>query len=282
MRKIHVLPVVGLALLALFGCSAEGGSGSIQAAGNELTPQGLAKDKVFTACIDPEYPPLEYFADGSGGKIVGFDADAFRAVADRWEVSPEFEVTSFDGLMPGLQAGRCDVIFGTLYQSAARAEVADSISLMKTGPAILTTPDRADELRQKSDLCGLRAASQVASTNTEAIQEVSDQCVADGDKPIKISEYPKTAETVLAVLNGKADLLVETDVAVAYMETQNRGRLAMLGEIFEPDTTFGVFVAKNSPLREDLTLALEALRADDTFASIAKEYNLHPTVLDVS
>lgn len=270
------------ALLALSGCSAPSSDTAetdSDAASN--APAGLITEGVLTACIDPEYPPLEYYADGSGGEIIGFDADSIRALADYWGVEAKMEVTSFDGLMPGLQAGRCDMIFGGLYQSPERAEIADSVAVMNAGPAVLAAPDVAKTLTKPEDLCGLRVATQAASSNALSVQALSEQCVADGKPAIEATEYPKTAETVLAVLNGKADALVETNVAAAYMATQNEGRLEVAGSVFEPDTTFGVFFAKGSPLVEPAAEALRALFDDGTLVSIAEEYNLDAEIVNV-
>lgn len=244
-------------------------------------PEGLVNANAFTACIDPEYAPLEYYADSTGGDIIGFDADSIRAVADHWGVEAKFEITSFDGLMPGLQSGKCDVIFGGLYMSEERLQIADASAIMNAGPAALAAPDLAAKLKEGADLCGLRVATQSASSNSVSVQKLSEKCVADGKEAIKNTEYPKTAETVLAVINGKSDVLVETNVGAAYMATQNEGLLAVANGVFDPDTTFGVFTPKDGELTDAVAEALRALYDDGTFAKIAAEYNLDASILDV-
>lgn len=268
-----------IGLLALSGCSASAGDEA--AAGNSNTPKDLVKAGQVTLCIDPEYPPLEYYADGSGGDIVGFDADAGRALADHWGVQVKFEVTSFDGLMPGLQTGRCDIILGGLYTSPARMEVADAAPIMNAGPAAIAAPGLAGELKTKLDLCGRKVVAQAASSNAASVQAMGEECTAAGkDAPI-LSEYPKTSDTVLAVLNGKADVLVETNVAAAYMVAQNKGKLELAGQVFDPDTTFGVFTKKGSPMTPAIASAFKALKDDGSLAKIAEKYNLDPTIVDV-
>jgi len=244
-------------------------------------PGGLVSANAFTACISPEYPPLEYYADSTGGEIIGFDADGIRAVADYWGVEAKFEVSSFDGLMPGLQSGRCDVIFGGLYMTEERLQIADATAIMNAGMAALAAPDLAGKLTEPSDLCGLRVVTQSASANASSAATLSEECIADGKDGITISEYPKTAETVLAVLNGKADVLVETNVAAAYMATQNEGLLAVANGVFDADTTFGVFTPKDGVLTGPLAEALRALYDDGTLAKIAADYNLDASIVDV-
>ena len=268
-----------IGILALSGCSAS--TEGEAAVGNSNTPKGLVNAGQVTLCIDPEYPPLEYYADGSGGELIGFDADAGRALADHWGVKVKFEVTSFDGLMPGLQSGRCDMILGGLYTSPARLEVADATSIMNAGPAALAAPGLAAELKNKMDLCGKKVVAQAASSNAASIKALGEDCTKGGKNAPILSEYPKTSDTVLAVINGKADVLVETNVAAAYMVTQNQGKLEMAKQVFDPDTSFGVFSKKGSDLSPAIASAFKALKDDGSLAKVAAKYNLDPTILDV-
>ncbi|MHC6222395.1 transporter substrate-binding domain-containing protein [Arthrobacter sp. MMS24-S77] len=244
-------------------------------------PKGLATSGKLTLCIDPEYAPLEYYANGSSGDIVGFDADAARALAKHWGVDAKFEVTTFDGLMPGLQTRRCDAIFGGLYMSKARLDVADASAVMNAGPAILAAPGSAGNYKTALDLCGHSVAAQSASANAARITALKDECKKAGKDEPKLTEYPKTAETVLAVLNGKSEALIETNVAAAYMAAQNEGKLAVAPGVFPADTTFGVFTRKNDPLSPAIAQALKELHQDGTLAKIAKDNKLDATIVDV-
>jgi len=279
-KGIKFTVAASAAVLALAGCGSSGDSGD-EAAASGNAPAGLVNDGQATLCIDPEYPPLEYYADGSGGDIIGFDADAGRALAEHWGVEVKFEVTAFDGLMPGLQSRRCDMILGGLYMSEERLQVADAAPIMNAGPAVLAPPAKASELTGATDLCGRTVAAQAASSNAARVKALAEECSAEGKEAPKLTEYPKTAETVLAVLNGKADALVETNVAASYMETQNEGKLQVAPGVFETDTQFGVFTRKGDELSPAVADAFKALHEDGTLATIAEKYNLDPEILDV-
>ncbi|WP_028267827.1 transporter substrate-binding domain-containing protein [Arthrobacter sp. MA-N2] len=267
-------------VLALSGCgNAAASSPAGQASAN--APEGLTTSGKLTLCIDPEYAPLEYYANGSGGDIAGFDADAARALAKHWGVEAKFEVTTFDGLMPGLQTRRCDAIFGGLYMSQARLQVADAAPVMKAGPTIVASPANVDKFKTPLDLCGHSVAAQAASSNAARITSLKDECKQAGKDEPRLTEYPKTAETVLAVINGKSDALIETNVAAAYMASQNEGKLAVASKIFPADTTFGVFTRKNNTLTPALAQALKDLQKDGTLAKIATDNKLEASIVDV-
>jgi polar amino acid transport system substrate-binding protein len=270
---------VGVIALALSGCSNASPAATGEASGN--APKGLVNSGKLTLCIDPEYAPLEYYANGSGGEIIGFDADAARALANHWGVETKFEVTSFDGLMPGLQTRRCDAIFGGLYMSPARLEVADAAPVMNAGPAILAAPSKTTQFKAPLDLCGQSVAAQAASSNAARIVTLKDECKAAGKEEPRLTEYPKTAETVLAVINGKSDALIETNVAAAYMASQNEGKLTEAAGVFPTDTQFGVFTRKNDSLTPAVAEALKALHEDGTLAKIAQDNKLDPAIVDV-
>src|SRR5579862_667641 len=113
--RVLGLAAVASAALLLTACSGSSNGDSGAVAANSKAPAGLLTAGTLTACIDPEYAPLEYYKNGSSGDIVGFDADGVRALAAHWGVTPKLVATSFDGLMPALNAGRCDVVWSGLY-----------------------------------------------------------------------------------------------------------------------------------------------------------------------
>ena len=279
LRVLGLAAVAAAAVLTLSACS--GGSSASTPASNSKAPAGLMTSGTLTACIDPEYAPLEYYKNGSSGDIVGFDADGVRALAAKWGVTPKLVATSFDGLMPALNAGRCDIVWSGLYQSDARKAISDSAPDMKAGPVAVAALDFAAKLSTPEDLCGLRVVTQSASANSTDVADVSKKCVADGKKAIQQSNYPQTAQTVLAVLNGKADVLVETNVGAAYIASQNEGKLAVAKNVFPAETTFGVFTAKGSKLTAPVAAGLKALYTDGTLKKLAEQYKLDPATLDV-
>ena len=101
-----------LKLFALAGLFAATLSGGAMAADGKPS---FVSSGSFQVCSDPTFPPLEFFEKTGDREPSGFDADLIRALAKHWGVKPRFIVTEFTGLLPGLDAKRCDaVISGTL------------------------------------------------------------------------------------------------------------------------------------------------------------------------
>lgn len=278
---------IGLAAVVslLTGCSATTKDAEPAAATGDSAAapaiEGLIKPGELSVCIDPEYAPLEYYENGSGGDIIGADADSAKALAEHLGLDLRFEVVSFDGLIPGITTGRCDLQLGGLYMSPERLQVTDATPFMQAGAAIIVNKKIEGDVAKAEDLCGLSVAAQSASSNSIKIHEISDQCKADGKPAVKITEYPQTAPTVLAVVNGKSDALIETNVGAAYIASQNKDTLTVAPGIFEPDTTFGAFTKKGNPLLDTVAKGLKELHDDGTLAEIMTKYELDPTIVDV-
>jgi polar amino acid transport system substrate-binding protein len=275
--------LLGTAILALSLSACGGGSSPAStapsAAAVEAAPSGLITAGQLKICIDPEYAPLEYFSNGTSGDIIGFDADGARALASYWGLTPTFQQAAFDGLMPALQAKRCDVMWSGLYTSPARLQVADGAKYLNTGPGIVVAAKNKDSIKVADDLCGKTVAAQNGGANAATVRALGEKCVQGGKGNINVAEYPKVAETVLAVTNGKADALVETDVAIADIVAKSNGALVPVEGVFPTDTTFGVFTIKGGPLSEPVDKAVKALIRNGTLAELAKKYGLNPDKL---
>lgn len=286
MRKtIGTVAAIGLAVtLAACGGSSDtpasssaaaaGGSGSGSAAAG-AAPAGLIDSSSLSVCIDPEYAPLEYFEGTDTSSPVGFDADSARALGTLWGVETTWQITSFDGLIPALQANRCDIVWSGLYTSTERLAVADGAPYLETGPGLIVASGTTD-ITDSDSLSGKTVAVQGGGANEATLQTLSDQFTAAGKDPITIQPYPKVAETVAAVTNGKAQALIETDVAVGDIVGKSSGALKAVDGVFPTETQFGVFTVKGSELSPAVADGVKKLAADGTLATLATKYGLDP------
>ena len=80
----------------------------------------------------------------------------------------------------------------------------------------------------------------------------------------------------MAVTNGKADALIETDVAIADMVSKSSGKLVAVPNAFPTNTQFGIYTPKGSALTTAVAAAVKALAADGTLAKLAGTYGLDP------
>lgn len=256
--------------LAITGCA-----GQSTSSGEGGGPEGLAKAGTLQHCLALSYPPLEYRTHGSSGKIVGWDVDSARAIAKKWGVKHKTNVMAFDGLIPGLDTGKCDVVWSGMYVNKARTQVADATPVLHTGSQIAVRKDEADDVKTREDVCGLRIAAQVATEDLRHLKALSNECVKDGRKPVTIREFPGTLDALSNVRDGRLDGIIDTSVLTAELVRRNKD-MAVVDGLFPLDYWFGAYTRKGSPLGPELRDAITKAVQDGTMTDLAEQYGLDP------
>lgn len=243
-------------------------------------PAGLLKDGELSACITSEaYPPLEYF--DANGQLIGFEVEAFKAVAARLGLEPRHVETTFEGLIPGLQAERCDLVWAGLYLSEKRLAVADAVPELATGQVILVPKGNPAGIRSEADACGRKIAIQSGGIVEQTIAAASEACVAAGRPAIEVQAYQKVVDEFQQLVLGRVDGVWETDMGVAGFMLDNPGKYE-IGFAFPKTDKFAVYLGKGkTELKDALAEALRALKADGTLLALAEKYQVDPGTLEV-
>jgi len=273
MRKSAIPLFIATAALALSvsACSApdEGGSDKPDAG------LPVIDDGSLTVCISKNaYEPM-YWKEGTS--YSGFDPDSIAAIADALDLSVRYNESAFDGLLPALMSGRCDILRSGLYINDDRKANADAIPYLNTGPALIVPEGNPLGLRSTDDLSGVRIAVQAASANEKILREVSEQLEQAGKAGIELSVYPELPETIAALQNGRVDATMETDVAATQAAKTLGAGYEVADEIFPAETNFGMFLAKGSDLTPKIVEVAQALTKDGTFEALAEKHSLLPS-----
>lgn len=88
--------------------------------GATLTSAGAQQLHIGTSA---DYPPWE-LVDASG-QIIGFDRDVGDELCKRMETSCEWQNQTYDGLLPGLQVGKFDLVMSGVSINEERAQRVD-------------------------------------------------------------------------------------------------------------------------------------------------------------
>ncbi|MDR2567478.1 MAG: transporter substrate-binding domain-containing protein [Bifidobacteriaceae bacterium] len=271
-KSAKALSTAALVISSAFATAACGTEDNGAASPSSSAP--VVQAGQLTVCISKNaYPPLYW---NEGGKLQGFEVDSLEKIAGELDLKLVFTEVAFDGLLPGLAAGRCDIMRSGLYINEERTATFDAIPYLMTGPALIVPPGNPKGIETVEDLAGLRVAAQGASANETKIKEVSDQLAEAGLEPVEISVYPEMPETIAALQNGRVDGTIETDVAaVQAAQTLGEGWLA-LDELFDAGTEFGMYFAKDSALLPQVREAARKLTEEGVFGEIAVKHGLNP------
>jgi octopine/nopaline transport system substrate-binding protein len=258
----------------------------------------LGKDwKTVVVGTEGGYPP--YNLTDSAGKIVGFEPDLLADLCARMKVECKTIAQDWDGMIPGLQAGKFDVIMDGMSITDDRKKVIDFSAPYASPPAIflaLKTSPLA-KVPENGKIVSLDANSKDADQAIKDLQaaakgltigvQVSTTHASFADKYLKgfatIKEYKTTDERDLDLKSGRIDFELDDQPTIAgVLDHPDTGDLAIVG----PQFIGGVFgIGNGFGLRKsdaDLTAMFDkALQGAIADGSVSK-YSVKWFKIDVT
>jgi polar amino acid transport system substrate-binding protein len=263
--------------LAATGC---GGDDSNEAesqpasTGGASAPAPIAKAGKLTACMDVSFPPMEYFESAGSRKPVGFDVDLVTAIAKQWGVTPQFSETAFDGLLPALSGGRCDVVASGIFVTPERTATFPAVPYFKSRRVLLVKQGNPEGIKALEDLSGKTAATQVSTEYEKTLRKLDKDLKAQGKPGITVQTYPKASDAVQQLVVGRAVAVYTQDTEAAFRSKAQPGQFEIA--FADPAAeTFGIYHRKDqTELGTGLKTTVEKMRQDGSLAEIAKRWGL--------
>ncbi|WOF23749.1 ABC transporter substrate-binding protein [Microbacterium betulae] len=259
-----------VAALALAGCAADTTADDTTA--DEASSGGYVNEGTLTIGTgEPAYYPWAIDDDPSSGE--GFEAAVAYAVADELGFGVddvEWVRTTFDeAIAPGPKS--FDINLQQFSITPERAENVDfSSPYYTTSQVVVTTGDSpAADATSIADLEDLLIGAQTGTTSFDAIERVIDP--SQGAQAFNSNDDAK-----LALENGQVDAIVVDLPTAFYISGAELTDGVLVGQLPEIDGAegddFGLVLAKDSPLTDDVTAAVDALREDGTLDALAAEW----------
>ncbi|WP_159794759.1 ABC transporter substrate-binding protein [Puerhibacterium puerhi] len=262
------LSVVGLLALAACSPGAGGGSGDPTSGGTDdagyVTP-----GKLTIATGEPAYSPWVEDDDPASGK--GFEAAVAYAVAEEMGFAQDDVVWVRTGFEQAIAPGPKDFdlnIQQFTITDERRAAVDFSTPYYTTAQVVVTlegTPAADATTLAQLEPLAIGAAS--GSTSFEAAE-------AQIAPAAGVQVFNTNDDAKLALQNGQVDAIVVDLPTAFYLVGAELDGGVIVGQL--PDSTggdeLGFVLEKDSPLTEDVSAAVDALREDGTLAALADEW----------
>jgi polar amino acid transport system substrate-binding protein len=267
---------IAVASLVIAGCGSDdsttssdaGSTGGDETAASVEAPSGLVRDGELTVCTSADYPPLESI--DQSGEYVGYEIDLARAAAELMGLEANFQNMNFNGLLPALDSGRCDVAWSGLYVDPKRTKTFSTVPYQDSGSVIMVQAGNPADIHSPEDLAGKTVASQNGANLLKLAEEISAENEANGLEPSNVQGYDKFEEAVQQLAVGRADAVITTDLDVAARETEQPGTFEV-GYAFDDATPFGVYYKPDNPeIGDALYEALTQLDDDGELKTIAE------------
>ncbi len=237
----------------------------------KLLPPEMAASKVFTLAVALGAPP-DNFRDAQGD-VAGWEPDLMRAATEALGLKLEMRPTTFDVLIPGLQAHRFDAATGQMGVSDAREKVVDQVGTLLANEQFAALADSPVKVNGLEDLCGLTVATTRGSREMVFAEDQNPKCTTAGKQPINALAFNDGNGAAEALMSHRADLFWLGSTAVSYFVGQSKGRTKVVGSY--TDTSYiGVGMPKGSDMAKPLQAALQYLVDNGTYAKVIAKWGL--------
>lgn len=230
-------------------------------------------------CTTGDFPPLSFIENAMDDRPKGIDIDIIDAIAKQWGAQVKFLTSSFDGVLPSLQSGKCSLAISGIYINDDRQKVYSAVPYLVTSPAIVTAG--TDTTIQKSeDLSGKSVSVEAGSSNLKLLTKLNEQFIASNLAPISISSYPTQVASTQQVLGGRVNATITETAEAGIRIKQAQGNLK-LAFTFPSEAHYGIYLQKNPEDKQAVQDGLNKIKADGTLSKIAKKYNIAESDFDI-
>ncbi len=252
---------------------------------------GLAQAKDWThvrVATEGAYPPFN--STTSDGTVIGYEPDLLKSVCDRLKITCETIVQDWDGLIPGLKAGKFDVIMSGMSITPKREEsIAFSVpytegpttfAVAADGPLAklpLTGVDLplADKDAAAAKLGPLRDALKGKTVGVQ-VATIQADLLAQVLPGVDVRSYKTNDEVALDLAAGRVDAWIGSQTNLSAGVKAAKGELVYAGPLFT-----GGLLGKGSGLglrKEDTDLkalldkGLQQAMADGTAQKLSQQW----------
>lgn len=272
-RSILALAVASL-LMAAAPAEAQGADPALTQARDEALARTVPAEVAqagFTVAVALGSPPDDF--RNEKGEVVGWEIDILRAATELLGVKLELRPTTFDTLIPGLQAKRFDAAVGQMGVTNVRQKVVDQIGTLLGNELFAAYAESTITVKTLDDLCGVTVATTRGSREMVFVEEQQPKCAAAGKPPINALAFNDGNGAADAMMSRRADLFWLGSTAVSYFVAQTKGRTKVVGSW--TDTSYiGIALPKGSDMAKPLQAAVQRLIDNGSYGKIVAKWGL--------
>jgi len=228
--------------------------------------QSYGQQKI-TIATEGAYPPFNYV--DSNNNLLGFDVDIGWALCEKMQVECDIIAQAWDGIIPGLVAGKYDAVIASMVPTDERREAVDFTDRYYTTRLIVAVSKNANIADVSPEaMKGKNIGAQVGTTQANYIEENY------GPAGANIKIYPTMDEVNIDMENGRLDAAVSDKFPMLYwLDNDGKNCCELLGELEGTEDPTSIAIRHDSEeLKNKINQAIQDLRADGTYEKIVKKY----------
>lgn len=274
------IAVLACGALALAGCgsssdngggSSSGGGGSSSGSTVVKPPAKYAKQGGVRYCTTATNPPRDF---RQGSEFVGMDVDLAKAMAAAMGLNVSWQAFKFDGLIPALQGGRCDMIVEELFIKPEREKVIAQLPFSVSQEQMVVPKGNPQHIKGLADLSGKKVAVPDGTTFQAILTDFNKTLQKQGKAPVKMLAVPSTADMFQQVAAGTADAGGATASSAQYYVKRTSGQVQPAGKPFHPIKDGFGMRKDDTQLYQAMQKALDHLMKTGKYDDILAKYQL--------
>ena len=268
MTNIKAVNRLSLSLLALLTAVAVAGCSNNQERTAEAQPEANAtaasKAEVLRIGTEGAYAPFNY--TNTDGTLGGFDVEIANALCADMQVTCEIVAQDWDGIIPGLKAGKYDAIVAAMSVTPERAE-----QVSFTDPYfsnVLVFLAKKDSDFDPSDRADIDSHSIAAQRST-----ISSQWLEDTYPKADMKLYDTLSNAFLDLGSNRVDAMISDKLpAIEWLSSPSGSKYALKGEEIDINDNFAIAVRPGDPLQAKINASLANIKANGTYDAINQKY----------
>lgn len=243
-----------------------------RAARAETTLERIRRTGMVTVGTEAAYPPFEFVQDG---KIVGYGSDLLAEVVKALGVRLTQLDLPWQGILPGLLAGKFDFVATTVSINAERAKrYAYTLPIADGMPWVMKRKN--DPMTKVSDLNGKVVATQLASAAEPVAKALDARLKAAGGTGFRnLRLFTAFPESYVALASREVDAVIQSLPPLAVLVKNQPNVFSLLAPAnAEAPPVFVAWVARpeDTDLRDFISGVFRRLRDDGTMYRLQEKW----------
>ncbi|MFM2481719.1 transporter substrate-binding domain-containing protein [Celerinatantimonas sp. YJH-8] len=223
--------------------------------------ENIIQSGELKVCFEAGYIPFEMMT--KDGRYIGFDIDMTKNMAKAIGVKFVPVNTAWDGIIPALLTGKCDIIAGGMTITAQRnLKVNFANPYITVGQTILLSPKLKDKVKSYKDLNDSKytIVTMLGTTGANAVKRLLPKA--------KIDLFETQGDSVLQLTNGKADAMVYDLPYNSIYTAEHKGNVVHLSKPFTYEPLAWAIRPNDPNFLNFLNNYLHQIKGDGTYDRI--------------
>ena len=240
-------------------------SGAVQAQDVFAKVKSTGVLKVGT---ETAFAPFDFIRDG---KHVGFNVDLFAEMGKDMGLKIEWTELPWEGVLPGLETGKFDIVAGPATITKARIERYRFTTPIAEATVALLKKTGDDSVKAPADIAGKAVGAGKATAQLAQLQTFA----ATLSKPVTAREYPSFNEAYAELATGRIAAVANSLPNLAYVAQQRPTVFTLVQPPFGQKSYFG-FPGRKDPeyktLMDAVDTAILKIKADGRMAKLQEKW----------